>query len=99
LYIVGNMKLNMFNPMNVNLNGNKALHKTFLSVSIHNKTYMIDQPVLASFEEDFKNMKQVHIIMNEKPIETNNGWNVVGIGDIEGEYEEVENSIFLYLKS
>lgn len=99
LYIVGNIKLNSFNPMNVKLNKNKALHKSFLSVRIHNKTYMINQPVLASFEEDFKNMKQVHIIMNEKPIETNNGLNVVGIGDIEGEYEEVENSIFLYLKS
>ncbi|MFQ3689900.1 peptide ABC transporter permease, partial [Bacillus tropicus] len=68
-------------------------------VRIHNKTYMINQPVLASFEEDFKNMTQVHIIMNEKPIETNNGWNVVGIGDIEAEYEEEKNSIFLYLKS
>ncbi|TCJ82013.1 UNVERIFIED_ORG: hypothetical protein EDC93_103192 [Bacillus cereus] len=99
LYIVGNIQLNSFNPMNVKLNKNKALHKTFLSVSIHNKTYMINQPVLASFEEDFKNMTQVHIIMNEKPIETNNGWNVVGIGDIEAEYEEVGNSIFLYLKS
>ncbi|MEG7843501.1 peptide ABC transporter permease [Bacillus mobilis] len=99
LYIVGNIQLNSFNPMNVKLNKNKALHKTFLSVSIHNKTYMINQPVLASFEEDFKNMKQVHIIMNEKPIETNNGWNVVGIGDIEAEYEEVGNSIFLNLKS
>lgn len=99
LYIVGDIKLNSFNPMNVKLNGNKALHNTFLSVSIHNKTYMINQPVLASFEEDFKNMTQVHIIMNEKPIETNNGWNVVGIGDIEAAYEEVESSIFLYLKS
>ena len=28
-----------------------------------------------------------------------NGWNVVGIGEIEAEYEEVENSLFLYLKS
>ncbi|HDR8183920.1 TPA: peptide ABC transporter permease [Bacillus thuringiensis] len=99
LYIIGNIKLNSFNPMNVNLNGNKALHKTFLSVSIRNKTYMINQPVLSSFEEDFKNITQVHIKMNEKPIETNNGWNVVGIGDIEAEYEEVEGSIFLYLKS
>ncbi|MED0875923.1 peptide ABC transporter permease [Bacillus mobilis] len=99
LYIVGKIQLNSFNPMDVKLNKNKALHKTFLSVSIHNKTYMINQPVLASFEEDFKNMMQVHIIMNEKPIETNNGWNVVGIGDIEAEYREVENSIFLYLKS
>ena len=99
LYIVGDIKLNLFNPMNVKLNGNKALHKTFLNVSIHNKTYMINQPVLASFEEDFKNMTQIHIIMNEKPIETNNGWNVVGIGDIEAEYEEVENSLFLYVKS
>ncbi|MED0934689.1 peptide ABC transporter permease [Bacillus mobilis] len=99
LYIVGKIQLNSFNPMDVKLNKNKALHKTFLSVSIHNKTYMINQPVLASFEEDFKNMMQVHIIMNEKPIETNNGWNVVGIGNIEAEYREVENSIFLYLKS
>ncbi|MFY0164739.1 peptide ABC transporter permease [Bacillus anthracis] len=99
LYIVGDIKLNSFNPMNVKLNGNKVLHKTFLSVSIHNKTYMINQPVLASFEEDFKNMTQVHIIMNEKPIKTKNGWNVVGIGEIEAEYEEVENSLFLYLKS
>ena len=40
---------------------------------------MLNQPVLASFEEDFKNMTQIHIIMNEKPIETNNGWNVVGL--------------------
>ncbi|MFE9078185.1 MULTISPECIES: peptide ABC transporter permease [Bacillus cereus group] len=99
LYIVGDIKLTSFNPMNVKLNKNKALHKTFLSVSIHNKTYMINQAVLASFEEDFKNMTQVHIIMNEKPIETNNGWNVMGIGDIESEYAEEENSIFLYLKS
>ncbi|WP_242252612.1 peptide ABC transporter permease [Bacillus cereus group sp. BfR-BA-01379] len=99
LYIIGNIKLNSFNPMNVKLNGNKALHKTFLSVGIHNKTYMINQPVLASFEEDFKNMTKVHIIMNEKPIETNNGWNVVGIGNIEAEYEEEGNFIFLYLKS
>ncbi|OOR16026.1 peptide ABC transporter permease [Bacillus cereus] len=99
LYIIGDIKLNMFNPMNVNLKGNKALHKTFVSVSIHNKTYMLNQPVLASFEEDYKNMKQVHIIMNEKPVEKNNSWNVVGIGDIEAEYEEVENSLFLYLKS
>ena len=43
-------------------------------------------------------MKQVHIIMNEKPIETNNGWSLVGIGDIEADYGEVESSIFLYLK-
>ncbi|GMR67859.1 MULTISPECIES: hypothetical protein [Bacillus] len=99
LYIVGDIKLNSFNPMNVILNGNKALHKTFLSVNIHNKTYMINQPVLASFEEDFKNMTQVHIIMNEKPKETNNGWNVFGVGEIEAAYEEVEGSIFLYLKS
>ncbi|HDR7573026.1 TPA: peptide ABC transporter permease, partial [Bacillus mobilis] len=99
LYIVGNIQLNSFNPMNVKLNKNKALHKTFLSVRIHNKTYMINQPVLASFEEDFKNMTQVHIIMNEKPIETNDGWNVVGIGDIEAVYEEEKNSIFLYLNS
>ena len=99
LYIVGDIKLNSFNPMNVKLNGNKALHKTFLNVSIHYKTYMLNQTVLASFEEDFKNMTQIHIIMNEKPIETNNGWNVVGIGDIEAEYEEVENSLFLYVKS
>ena len=55
---------------------------------MHNKTYMINQPVLASFEKDFKNMKQVHIIMNEKPIETNNGWSLVGIGDIEADYGE-----------
>ena len=61
---------------------------------MHNKTYMINQPVLASFEKDFKNMKQVHIIMNEKPIETNNGWSLVGIGDIEADYGEVESSIF-----
>ncbi|MDF9558897.1 peptide ABC transporter permease, partial [Bacillus tropicus] len=74
-------------------------HKTFLSVNIHNKTYMINQPVLASFEEDFKNMTKVHIIINEKPKEINNGWNVLGVGDIEAEYEEVENSLFLYLKS
>lgn len=99
LHIVGDIKLNSFNPMNVKLNKNKALHKTFLSVSMHNKTYMINQPVLASFEKDFKNMKQVHIIMNEKPIETNNGWSLVGIGDIEADYGEVESSIFLYLKS
>ncbi|MGG5737130.1 MULTISPECIES: peptide ABC transporter permease [Bacillus cereus group] len=99
LYIVGDIKLNMFNPMNVKLKGNKALHKTFLSVCIHNKTYMINQPVLASFEEDFKNMNQIHIIMIEKPLEKNNSWNLEGIGDIEAEYEEVESSIFLYLKS
>ena len=29
LHIVGDIKLNSFNPMNVKLNKNKALHKTF----------------------------------------------------------------------
>ncbi|KFN02756.1 hypothetical protein D0U04_27010 [Bacillus clarus] len=97
LRIIGDIELNMLNPMNLILNGNKVLHKTFLGVNLRNKTYMINHPVISTYKEEIKNIKQIYFVINEKPIKTDEGWSILGVGEIEGEYEEKGNAIFLFV--
>lgn len=98
LFIRGNMQVDMLNPMNLILDGNRLLHRGFLGLRIHNKQYMIQQPIISYFKERIQDIEQVHFVISEKPIKSEEGWSVLGVGNIKGEYEEKGNSIFLNIK-
>lgn len=72
------------------------LHKTYLEVSMNNQDYLIQQPLIAHVQDNFKNITKLHLIINNKPTETSNSLTIDGVGEIHGSYQKIGDLLCIY---
>ncbi len=93
LCLEGPIKVISFDPMNIIYQENKAIHQSFVKVQIAQKEYLFQQPTLACFVEDFRNVTRFELFLHEKPTIVKNGFFINGIGEIHGKIQEDAHSI------
>ncbi|WP_342541399.1 peptide ABC transporter permease [Heyndrickxia sp. FSL K6-6286] len=98
LLIEGSMKVNAFDPMNIVLSGKKVLHRNFIKLIINNEEYLFQYPVITYFHHNWRNIHQLHIILNQEPISMKDCLLIDGVGKIKGEYTKNKDGYFLRVK-
>ncbi|MED4080318.1 hypothetical protein P4637_07030 [Halalkalibacterium halodurans] len=97
LIIEGEMIVKSFDPMNIVSFEERLLHKNFIKVSINNEDYLVRQPAIALCKSGLHNIKKLHIILNNEPIERKDSIIIDGIGVLKGRYMKKENVMHLYV--
>lgn len=97
LIIEGEMIVKSFDPMNIVSFEERLLHKNFIKVSINNEDYLVRQPAIALCKSGLHNIKKLHIILNNEPIERKDSIIIDGIGVLKGRYKKKENVMHLYV--
>ncbi|WP_316570113.1 hypothetical protein [Neobacillus sp. YIM B06451] len=96
--ILGELTAKGIDPMNIIRHGDKLLHKHYLKVAISQEEYLFKQPVVAFINKDYRQMKELHLILNNKPVETKESLILDGIGEIKGTYKKKGDILYLYPK-
>lgn len=97
LVIEGRIRTVSFDPMNIIYEAHRVLHQSFVKVKLNKQEYLIQQPVLAYFNEDYKNATKLELFLAKKPSIVNDVLHINGIGDIEGEITESDNTVSVKL--
>lgn len=97
VFIEGKIAAKSFDPMNIVSFENKFLHKNFVKVKINNEDYLVQQPVIAYCKDRLQNIKKLHLILKNNPIENADSITIDGIGVIKGMYQKHENVLHLYV--
>ncbi|MFA9556853.1 peptide ABC transporter permease [Evansella sp. AB-rgal1] len=86
VFLEGSIKVKGFDPMNItsSLTEKKLLHRRTLTVEIEKKTYVFQQPVVAHYRQEYRNIYRLHLVSKGKPMEEKDGVNIDGVGKIEG---------------
>lgn len=98
VYIKGDMVSKGFDPMNVIVKDNKLLHKHFISVEINDKVWQINQPVVVDSGDTFSAIKQLHIVLDEKPIIRDGVIFVECVGEVKGNLVEKDHFYYIVLE-
>ena len=93
LVIEGQIKTVSFDPMNIIYEENRVLHQSNVKVKLNEQEYLIQQPVLAYFNEDYKNAIQLELFSANKPSIVHDVLHINGIGEIQGEITESINAV------
>ncbi|RDU36817.1 hypothetical protein DRW41_12270 [Neobacillus piezotolerans] len=94
--IKGNMAAKGIDPMNIFRHGEKLLHNHYLKAAIGQKDYLIQQPVVAVIKEDYRHIKELHLISDAAPVEMKDALVLAGIGEIKGTYRKQGDILYLY---
>lgn len=94
--IIGELATKGIDPMNIIRHEEKLLHKHFLKVAISKKEYLIQQPVIAIIKEDYRQIKELHLILDAVPVEKKELLVLDGIGEINGTYRKKGDILYLY---
>lgn len=97
LSIEGEITAKSFDPMNIIFLEEKLLHKNFIKVRINNEDYLIQQHVITDFKGRLQDIKKLHLILKDKPIENIDSLVVEGVGEIKGRYLKRENNYHLFV--
>ncbi len=97
LYIVGDITSRGYDPMNIIVDEKRLLHKNFLKVFIDNREYHCSLPVLAYYEEPYKTIEKLHTVLTEKPVDHNGIIYVRGLGDIKGQFKQVDGIYYIFV--
>lgn len=95
LYIEGDMKSTLIDPMNIIPGENKRLHKNFIKIKLANREFLFQQPVITYMDVEQKRITRLLMVLNEKPIVKNGSIIVKGIGEIPGQYIEKADMHYL----
>jgi hypothetical protein len=86
--IEGRIAAKSIDPMNITFLENKLLHKRFIKVMMNNEEFLIQQPVISYFKDNFRDITKLHLILNHQPIIKADSIIIDGIGEIKGDYRE-----------
>ncbi|MGN7477312.1 hypothetical protein ACTHOQ_05610 [Solibacillus silvestris] len=84
LTITGEIGLTGFDPMNITMLDNRAIHHHFLKIRIDDQEYFIEQPVSAMFDHHFTQANSIILFMRKWPIQNGNRFAVEGVGELRG---------------
>jgi hypothetical protein len=98
LFIEGNITTKSIDPMNIAALENKLLHKRFIKVIINNEEFLIQQPVIAYFKDSYRDIRKLHLILNDKPIINDDSITIDGVGVIKGKIKEQEKVMSLLVE-
>ncbi|MDW0110931.1 hypothetical protein [Sporosarcina aquimarina] len=87
LTINGDFKIVGFDPMNIVLGHQRALHNRFIRVEILGSPYLFRRPVIAEYRTDLFRSPQLTLLLDEQPEVREDGVFVPGIGELPGRYE------------
>ena len=96
LIIEGEMKAEAFDPMNIVFLEDTLLHKNFLKVKISDDKFLIQQPVVGTFNDRIQNITRLQLVLKENPIENNDSLIVEGVGELKGRYIKDGNTYRLF---
>ncbi|WP_422124641.1 hypothetical protein DHX103_07425 [Planococcus sp. X10-3] len=85
--LTGEMKAAGFDPMNIIILGDRALHQKFLKIRIGAMEHFLQGPVLTVFDKDFMTIKTVEIFTEKPPHQSEEALDIEGIGTIQGNIE------------
>ncbi|MFD1412349.1 peptide ABC transporter permease [Oceanobacillus jeddahense] len=91
LFITGEIGLAGFDPMNIVAYEKRFLHKRFISISINDKAYQINQPAITYYYGEYNSINKVHVVLNTEPVHKNGLVSIKGIGEIQGQYFKDKN--------
>jgi repressor of nif and glnA expression len=94
LFIIGDIKRDVFDPMNVIVRRKKELHQKFITILINSRDYTIRQPVIAYYNH-LNKLEKLHLVLQEKPVSRNDMTTIFGVGDINGILFEKNGSFYL----
>lgn len=97
LLISGPFKVSGFDPMNITLIDQQAIHHRFATVTIKNKEYTIHKPISTTFKKDFTEIETLQIHINYEPAQKGDEWVIDGIGNISGELIKKDKCYYLYV--
>ncbi len=97
LCISGRFQSLSFDPINMISHGNRTLHPYSFGFTLNEETYMILQPSVTYFKSSVKEIEKVEVKIHSKPLLTEKGIAVEGIGLLKGEYEEKGCLLFIRL--
>lgn len=92
LTLTGLMQVAGFDPMNIVIQKDQALHSHFLKVRAGSAEYFIKGPVLTGFDGDFKKVTQLEVFIENPPVKTGKAVEIEGIGRITGKIEYAEDN-------
>lgn len=95
LYIQGEIKVKSFDPMNVIVKEDNALNQNFIKISINNTDYLIHQPSITYYKGNFRNISELHIVLENTPVQRKDSLFIEGIGEVKGSYKKSVNSILV----
>lgn len=98
LVIIGEMSAKSFDPMNITPLEDRFLHKNFLGVRINDEEYLLQQPVITYCKDRLQNIKKLHLILENKPVENTNHLTIEGVGEIKGRFMKQGNTSCLFVK-
>lgn len=85
LVVEGQVKTLSFDPMNIIYDKNRILHQSFVKVKLNEQEYLVQQPLLAYFNEDYKNATRLELFLAKEPSIVNDVLHIDGIGEVKGE--------------
>lgn len=98
LMLIGPMQVAGFDPMNIVIQEDQALHSHFLKVRRGSAEYFIKGPMLTEFEGDFRKMNRLEVFVENPPVKTTDAFEIEGIGSFSGSFEyEEDNSLKIIL--
>lgn len=93
LTLTGTIQSAGFDPMNLVIHGNQALHKHFLKIRIGSNEYFIDGPVLTLFDDDFMKIKTLEVFLKEPPARSSgDSLEIEGMGTFTGHIDDTNKS-------
>ncbi|MDG5472640.1 hypothetical protein P6709_12860 [Jeotgalibacillus sp. ET6] len=95
LTIEGDMKATFFDPINMVNVGNRLLHRYFVKLQINQQDYLINQPALIYYGDNFLQFNRLQLNLPHKPLLQNGFISIEGIGSIPGKYKEDGMSLHL----
>lgn len=97
LFITGEFKRKYFDPMNVIVEGNKQLHKNFLTILINGIKYHLNQPSIIYYNETNHTINKLHLVLEEKPM-VHDGWIIIeDLGKIQAKLTEKDGDFYINL--
>ena len=80
LIIKGLFKLVGFDPMNITILNNQAIHHNFVKVKIDNNTCVIQGPLFTTFNKDFTHVDSIQLYLNTPPEQNDQELYIAGLG-------------------
>ncbi|MEK4626809.1 hypothetical protein MKZ17_00895 [Solibacillus sp. FSL R7-0682] len=94
LFVEGAIKITGFDPMNITLLNNKALHRTFLKVKIADEEYVIQGPVCTEFQQHFMQIESIQMYVTECPRQVGNQVSISNIGEVKGMLKLLDSNLY-----
>lgn len=93
----GAMKVAGFDPMNITLLNNQALHQRFINIKIGETNFILEKEVLTTFENHIMTINNIEFYVDTPPIQIDNMIEIKDIGPIKGSMHLNNNVYYISL--